>query len=121
MKYVAKVNTAGPRTGFISVGEILTDAQAEALGEDKLRDLVKRGVLGTMADQPSEEKHAPENADMETGEPEPAQPETADEESAEAADEEELPELSLTDDLVSDGPEEESDNGAKKGGRRKTK
>lgn len=46
MTYYAKTNTADPRTGFISVGEVLTDAQTDALGKDKLNELVERGVLG---------------------------------------------------------------------------
>ena len=46
MMYYAKVNTADPRVGLITVGEYLTDAQASALGEDLLEKLVARGVLG---------------------------------------------------------------------------
>lgn len=46
MMYFAKVNTADPRVGMITVGEYLTDAQASALGEDLLEKLVARGVLG---------------------------------------------------------------------------
>ena len=46
MVYYAKVNTADPRVGLITVGEYLTDAQASALGEDLLEKLVARGVLG---------------------------------------------------------------------------
>lgn len=46
MVYYAKVNTADPRVGQITVGEYLTDAQASALGEDLLEKLVARGVLG---------------------------------------------------------------------------
>ena len=46
MMYYAKVNTADPRVGLITVGEYLTDAQASTLGEDLLEKLVARGVLG---------------------------------------------------------------------------
>ena len=46
MQYFAKVNTAGPKTGFISVGEMLTDRQVEALGSVSVQPPVGGFVVG---------------------------------------------------------------------------
>lgn len=48
MQYYAKTNTADPRTGMIHISEVLTEAQEKALGEEKLAELVQRGVLGVL-------------------------------------------------------------------------
>lgn len=118
MQYFAKVNTAGPKTGFISVGEILTEEQVEALGEEKLAELVAAQVLGELPDDPE-----PTNAtaDKQDGDEDvPPVPgdngDGEDEADDENDDEEELPELEIEDELVEDQPE-----APKKGGRRKAK
>lgn len=51
MQYYAKTNTADPRTGMIHISEVLTEAQEEALGEEKLAELVQRGVLGVLGNE----------------------------------------------------------------------
>lgn len=101
MKYYALVNTASPQTGFISVGEVLTDKAVRALGEEKLAELVRERVLAAM----------PGEADSE------GTPEEAAETDAEDADG--LPELELAEDVDSDAdvPAEKP----KKNGRRKAK
>lgn len=122
MQYYAKVNTAGPKTGFISVGEMLTDRQVEALGEEKLAELVAVGVLEEMADDPK-----PVSASTDTqGDDEDTHPATGDDgddvdEGDDDNDDEALPELEIEDELVEDQPSESSANAPKKGGRRKAK
>jgi len=122
MQYYAKVNTAGPKTGFISVGEMLTDKQVEALGEEKLAELVAVGVLEEMADDPK-----PVSASTDTqGGDEDTHPATGDEgddvdEGDDDNDDEALPELEIEDELVEDQPSESSANAPRKGGRRKAK
>lgn len=121
MKYYAKANTASPETGFISTGEMLTDAQAAALGEEKLRELVKRGVLGVTEERAAQADTGPEEPRQEQ-KPEQEAPDTE----ADPADEEDdLPELGITEDLVNDDADEaaadEPAGDAKKGGRRKAK
>ena len=122
MQYFAKVNTAGPKMGFISVGEMLTDRQVEALGEEKLAELVAVGVLEEMADDPK-----PVSASTDTqGDDEDAHPATGNDgddvdEADDDNDDEALPELEIEDELVEDQPSESSANAPKKGGRRKAK
>lgn len=48
--YAALVNTADPRIGLITVGEVLTKEQADALGAEKLQELVARGVLSALGE-----------------------------------------------------------------------
>ena len=116
-KYCAKTNTADPRTGFISMGEILTDAQAEALGEEKLQELVERGVLGVMGG--GTETPAPKQPDPEEPEEEPEdEPEDeadADDEDEEAEDEDDLPTLDAGDVIEDEQPAKPA---AKRGGRK---
>ncbi len=112
MQYYARANTAHPAIGLISIGEVLTKEQAEALGAEKIAELLERGVLAACGGNP-------QAAPSPTPAPEPdgetsAQPEPDD-------DDEELPELEITDEIVNDQPEEEPSGKGKKGGRRKTK
>ena len=113
MQYYAKVNTASPATGFISVGEVLTEKQAAALGEEKLNELVRDNVLGVCAD---ENKPAP------ASEPDGTDGDQITESEADSEDtdeDEELPELEMTPDMVNDKAEEAP--APKNGGRRKAK
>ena len=99
MQYYAKVNTADPRIGFVSVGEMLTEDQARTLGKEKLDELTARGVLAACAASP---KAAPSPA------PAGGAEETPDET---PEDDDELPELELGDDIVNDQPEEKPNKG----------
>lgn len=114
MQYFAKTNTADPRIGFISVGEYLTEKQVEALGAEKVAELVARGVLAASGEKPTD---AVSPDDAAPAEQEIEAPEARDDEETEP-DDEELPELAMTEDIVNDQPEAPV---AKKGGRRKTK
>ena len=120
MKYYAKTHTGAPRVGFITRGEVLTKAQEEALGEERLRDMVERGTLGVMNDTEPERK-AEKPAEKPAKEPEPEQPEDGGETEEE---EEELPELGDADDLISEAkeepaPEKPAEKTTKSSGRRK--
>lgn len=104
MLYYAKVNTATPATGLITIGSVLTDKQVKALGEEKLAELVRENVIVAKSGQASTEE--PEGSteetlaeDLEAKDPESA---TTESEEYEDEDEEELPELSPTSDIVSD-------------------
>ena len=121
MKYCAKTNTADPKTGFITKGEYLTDQQAEALGEEKLRDMVARGILSAEGGSPrTAEPPAEPAAEEPDAEPEaPEEPEAEDAEEADDADdaeetEDELPELDAGD-VIEDEPPAKP---AKRGGRK---
>lgn len=93
MQYCAIVNTATPATGLITVGEVLTDRQAAALGEEKLEELVRVGVLRVMRDAPS----APETGtSKESVTEQDSEPTAADDH------EEDLPVLEGADELVTD-------------------
>lgn len=117
MQYYALVNTASPATGFISIGEVLTDKQAEALGDEKIVELVREKVLAPCgAEKPAEEEQT-EPAAEETQQPEPDD----EEEAADGEDEEELPELELTEEIVKDQAEETPAEEPKICGRREAK
>ena len=124
MKVYARTNTGDPRTGFISVGDVLTRKQMEALGEVKIEELIQRGVLGVLREEtaPAEEPETPAAApDAPQGTPEEKPEEEAPEDN-----EEELPELDITGDMVGDAetPEAAPEPPAeepKKGGRRNAK
>ena len=101
MKYYAKTNPATPATGFISMGEYLTKEQVAALGEEKLRELVERGVLGVTGESP----RSPEPTAVVKAEPAKdaeAEPEAENAETAEDA-EDELPALDA-EDVIDDEP-----------------
>lgn len=122
--YYATVNTGSPATGFISTGEVLTEEQAAALGEEKLAELVNAGVLAIGGETAKGETDTDDQAGAESaggadviadaGEPTEA-------EEPEAADEEELPELDLADELVGEAEPEEKPkrNSRSKGGKAK--
>lgn len=85
MLYCAKTNTADPRTGFISVGEILSDEQTAALGEEKLRELVERGVLEALGGGKAIPKPVPIRVETQIAEPE-EEPEDMGQDDADDAD-----------------------------------
>ena len=99
MMYYAKVNTADPRVGLITVGEYLTDAQASTLGEDLLEKLVARGVLGRDAgsDGADNANNGADNAN--NGAAEDAPEDTSD-------DGDGVPELNVADVVVNDAQSE---------------
>ncbi len=121
MTYFAKTNTADPRTGFISVGEILTDAQADALGEDKLNELVKRGVLGVSggAEKPKSEQATPPEGSNQITPSEKSEDNEPEDEPEEAAEDEEaegdLPTLDAEDVILDEAPVKSA---TKRGGRK---
>ena len=127
MKYYAKTHTGAPRAGFITKGEVLTKAQEEALGAERLRDMVERGVLGVMGE--AEPEREPKTATVDAQKPENPASEQVDggrsaEDAEEGDTEEELPELGDADDLISEPDEEPAEEqSAKKttktSGRRK--
>lgn len=112
MTYYTKTNTADPRTGFISVGEILTEAQADALGEDKLNELVERGVLGVSGgtEKPESKQTTPPDN------PEEDDPEDDPEEADEGEDSgDDLPTLDAGDVIADEVP---AKSAIKRGGRK---
>ncbi len=113
-QYVALVNTASPRTGLITVGEVLTDRQAAALGQEKLDELVRKKVLAPCGQEAEEPDEAPDEA---APAPEAAEP-AREEEAGEAEDD--LPELSVSDEIVCDQAEAPARE-PRKGGRRKSR
>lgn len=138
MQYYAKTNTADPRTGMIHISEVLTEAQEEALGEEKLAELVQRGVLGILGGEApkkqgkaTDEKPVPETEeeleegaeDEDEGEPEDESEDESEGEAEEEGDDDagdgegEMPELS-EDDVVE---EEKPAKPARKGKGGKTK
>lgn len=119
MQYYALVNTASPATGFITVGEVLTEKQAEALGAEKIAELVRERVLAPCdGEKPAEEERPDEKENAETAEAGPA-PAPDDEQDESGGEDEELPELEITDEIVKDQAEEAPAEKPKKGGRRK--
>ena len=118
MQYYAKTYTAEPKIGLITPGEFLTDEQAAILGEEKITDMVARGVLGVTSGKAaaqtpaeSEEPVAPvmdANEDADTA---------AEAKENEAAEDGELPELDAAGEI---SEEEPAAKPAKKAGRRKT-
>ena len=126
MKYCARYNTADPKIGFVSVGEVLTDKQAEALGKEKIDELVKDGLLIAVGGTPEAEPHTP--AQEEAGEDEAeeqgqteADPDELDGDGEDEEDEDaEIPVGDDMDDIVpgdeADKPEAAADS---KRGRRK--
>ena len=111
MKYYAKVYTGSPEIGELTPGEFLTDEQAVKYGEEKLRELCRRGVLEAVREAGGAQR-VPETPEPKE---EPEAPESGEET------EEELPELEDADDLVSEEPEtrKPAKKTTKTGGRRK--
>ena len=103
MLYFAKVNTADPRIGLITTGEMLTQKQANALGQEKIDELVRRGVLGEMnssgAGAPNTPRSASQTAPI-AGEPETPQSASPTDPLAGEPDDEELPTLEGIDEIV---------------------
>lgn len=128
-KYYAKTKTAYPGCGLLDVGEVLTQKQAEALGEKLAESMVERGLLGVCgtvehdkAPEPNDGKEDPSsdaaNPDDET--PDAMEPDGDEENGGEDDETDEPIELELTDDMVSDEGTGESPTSAAKG-RRKAK
>lgn len=113
MDYYAKINTGSPETGFISVGEVLTEKQIAVLGEEKIKMMVKGGILAEIGKAPDIEKSEEHDGMEKAPEPKP-EPE------AEPENDEELPELGMPEDIVKDEAAE-APKAPKKGGRRKAK
>lgn len=113
MDYYAKTNTGSPETGFVTIGEVLTAEQVTALGEEKIREMVKRGILAECGEATKVKKPEEPAAAEEAPEPKP-EPE------AEPENDEELPELGMPEDIVKDEAAE-APKAPKKGGRRKAK
>lgn len=53
MKYCAVYNTADPKIGAVSVGEVLEDWQVKALGDSKVAQLVAEGLLKKIHEEPA--------------------------------------------------------------------
>ena len=115
MKVYARTNTGDPRTGFIGVGEVLTGKQREALGEEKIQELIQRGVLGVIREEAPAEKPEPPTTAPEA----PDAPEETQEEEGPEENEEELPELEISADLVGEAEKAPKSSAKKTGGRRK--
>ena len=112
MEYYAKVHTASPATGFITMGEILTAKQAEALGDEKIRELIDRGVLGEVDASPTLRAEEP------VTEPVEKSPEITVEAEGAAEESEELPVLDAGEDII--GTADEAPEKPRRG-RRKSK
>lgn len=111
--YCAKVNTGSPETGFISVGEVLSEKQVAALGEQKLSELVRAGVLAECGEEktPVSPRGAAESggADPKVKTVEPIRPDPeSDDGDGEEPESEELPTLELADELVNDSASEQT-------------
>ena len=124
MAYFAKVNIGIPPYEVVTIGEILKDHHIQALGEERLNELVKENALGvqrdaspTPATAPAEEQPEEENA-AEEAEQDETEGETV--EAAEETGGEETEELALPmDELVNDAPAEDTVETSKKKGRKK--
>ena len=126
MKYYAKTYTGDPKIGLLTPGECLTETQAVALGEDRIADMVERGVLGVMGEAPAkaEAPAAPEAPAKKAAKParkaeKPADPEEDGEEIEAEEDEDDLPELDGAEAI--DEEETPAVKPAKTGKGRKTK
>lgn len=116
--YFAKAYIGIPG-GMATYGEALTEKQLEALGEERVHELVKNGCLGVHDapdPAPVQESILPPASDDEdaedVGQAEP--PEDDDGEETDEAPEESLDAVAM-DDLIDDQPEAEPEKPAKKG------
>ena len=135
MQYYAKTYTADPKTGLLTPGEFLTEEQVAILGEDRIANMVERGVLAATGDAPAQTEAPAKSekpAEKKGKKPEPVaeeadaededdtESEDADEDDSEAEeDEDELPELDAADAI--DEEEKPAEKPAKTGKGRKTK
>lgn len=120
MQYYAKVNTSGPATGFIAVGEMLSEKQLEALGEEKVAELVSRGVLGIFGGGNKAAAEPADTPDTITDESDHDAHDDDIDDNEDVDNEEELPDLDFTEDMVEDEPEEQpAPEPKRKGGKRK--
>lgn len=112
MQYYARANTAHPAIGLISIGEVLTKEQAEALGAEKIAELLERGVLAACGGNP---QAAPSPAA--TPEPDEQTPEQPNEEESDYDSEPEA--LDIADEIVNDEAPAEELKGSAKGRKKK--
>ena len=119
MAYFAKVNIGIPPFGVVTFGEMLKDEHIQALGSERVAELVKEKALGVQNDA------CPAPAPI-PAEDHPEETMTADEaeqtDGAEEPDEtdEEGDELNLPmDELVNDAPEDTGETTKKKGRKKK--
>ncbi len=131
MQYCAKTYTGDPKTGLLTPGEILTEEQVTALGEDRIASMVERGILAVTGETPAQTEQGAKSekpAGKKNKKPEPAAEETdaADEDDGEESEggedednEEELPELDAADAICEE--EKPAEKPAKSGRGRKTK
>ena len=124
--YFAKANIGIPPYGIVTVGEVLKDHHIEALGSERVAEMLKEKVLGVQRDTDPVPAPLPiEESPEESGTAEEAEQQNDNGETKEEADEaeeetgEEADELVLPmDELVKDAPEEtgsKPDEKAKKG------
>lgn len=136
--YIAKTMTSIFPFGIVTKGEVLQQKHLDALGEETLEDMVRRGSLEARED--GEQTQAEETAKMEKPAADPEEgtdeaPETGDETGADETpktgddaenDEEpeidteaEAPEIDALDAIVAPAAEPEAAKPAKRGGRKK--
>ena len=127
MKYCAVYNTADPKIGAVSVGEVLEDWQVKALGDSKVARLVAEGLLKKIHDAPEAESAM---IDDSTNEHQSNGEEAKDDQGNEAEETEDaieddeedavIPELDDMEDIIQDQePEAETDKPSKRGRRKK--
>lgn len=97
MLYYAKTNTAHPKVGFITKGEVLTGEQAARLGDELLKRMTENGVLGMMIESESTEPVTLEMVIPEVAIPEEVIPKASEEAGEDGG--EDLPELDGMDDI----------------------
>lgn len=115
MKYYAKTYSASPKHGLITPGEVLSDEQVTELGEEKIADMVRRGLLGTLAEE-AEVEEAGSEPDGNAGSVKGDEAEAEDTTGGDEGGEDELPELDAADAI---GEEEKpAAKPARKSGRR---
>lgn len=127
MQYYAKTNTASPAIGFISVGMMLTEKQADALGDDLIAELLERGVLGVFEDHPT--RAAASNTDVDSADGFNDSSEASLEDAPEVnqdndGEEDEEPaelEIDSIDEIIEDQKPEDSTEKPKKSGKGKKK
>ena len=117
MQYYAKTYTADPKIGLITPGEFLDEKQVEKLGEEKIADMVERGILGVSRKAQAQESAKSEEPDAPVTDADEDEDTEAEAEENEAAEDGELPELDAAGEI---GEEEPAAKPAKKAGRRKT-
>ena len=123
MAYFAKANIGIPPFGVVTFGEMLKDEHIQALGSERVAELVKEKALGVQNDAcPAPVPIHAEDHPEETMTADEAEQTDDAEEPEEEADEteEEGDELNLPmDELVNDAPEDTGETPKKKGRKKK--